>query len=69
MHELHLLNWAASVLWSSPPHGMLKFNVYGVARGKPGPVEVGGVLRNSNGNIFLIFSKPVGSVTSMKLRF
>lgn len=69
MHELHLLNWAASVLWSSPPHGVLKFNVEGAIRGKPRPVEVGGILRISNDNIFLIFSKQVVPITSMKLRF
>ena len=49
-----------SVLWSSPPYGMLKFNVDGVARGKPRPSRVRGVLHNSNGVIPFIFSKHVG---------
>ena len=35
--------------WAPPIEGVLKFNVDGAARGKPGPSGIGGVLRNSEG--------------------
>ena len=49
-----------SILWSLPPLDMLKFNVDGDARCKPGPASIGGVLRNSNGDVLFMFSKNVG---------
>ena len=48
-----------SVLWSPPHYGVLKFNVDGASRIKPGPARIG-VLRNSRGEILLMFSKYVG---------
>ena len=39
--------------------GVLKFNVDGASRGKPGLAGIGGVFRNSRGEILLIFSKHV----------
>lgn len=42
--------------WSPPPRGILKFNVYGAARGKPGTAGIGSVLRNHDGHILLSFS-------------
>lgn len=38
-----------------PPLDSLKFNVDGAGRGKPGPAEIGGTLRNANGEILVTF--------------
>lgn len=46
--------------WSPPPLGVLKFNVDGATRGKPGPTAIGGILRNNNGEVLFRFSKNVG---------
>lgn len=55
--SLHCMLWNDSIVVSwSPPFGDLKFNVDGAAKGKPGPAGVGGVLRNSNGAAFSLFS-------------
>ena len=47
-------------VWCPPARGLLKFNVDGAARGKPGPAGVGGVLRDHKGDVLLMFSKNVG---------
>lgn len=44
--------------------GGLKFNVDGSARGKPGPAGVGGVHRNDQGAVLVLFSKNVGLMES-----
>ena len=49
------------VLWSPPPLGMLKFNVGGAARGKPGLASIRGVLHNDKGEVLFMFSKYVGA--------
>ena len=49
-----------STLWSSPPLGVLTFNVDGATRGKPGPTGIGGVLHNNKGGVLFMFSKHVG---------
>ncbi|KAK0598706.1 hypothetical protein LWI29_037228 [Acer saccharum] len=46
--------------WIPPAVGALKFNVDGSARGKPGAAGVGGVLRDSNGNVLCKFSAHIG---------
>ena len=38
----------------------LKCNVDGVARGKPGPAVIGGILRNYKGEVLFMFSKYIG---------
>ena len=66
-----LLNWKAwmgcrpskvrrVVLWSPPSPGVFKFNVDGATRGKQGLAGIGGVLRNSKGEVLFMFSKRVG---------
>lgn len=47
------------VHWSSPPPGVLKFNVDGAMRGKPGPTRYSVVLCNSGGEVMFLFSKQV----------
>ena len=54
------------VPWSLPLFGVLKFNMDGSLRGKPGPVVIVGVLCNSEGEVLLLFSNNVVSVTIMK---
>lgn len=46
--------------WVPPSYGALKFNVDRVERGKRELAGIGGVLRNSNGGVLMIFSKYVG---------
>lgn len=46
--------------------GALNFNVDGASRGKPGPAGIGGVLRNNDGIVLALFSKPMGSMESNK---
>lgn len=48
------------VSWCPPPDGILKFNVEGVARGKPKLAGIGGVLYNSEGKVLFMFSKNEG---------
>eukprot|EP00268_Persea_americana_P056466 TRINITY_DN6662_c1_g4_i1.p1 TRINITY_DN6662_c1_g4~~TRINITY_DN6662_c1_g4_i1.p1 ORF type:complete len:118 (-),score=15.06 TRINITY_DN6662_c1_g4_i1:217-570(-) len=72
-----IFNWGAcmgcclrkekrSIPWSLPPYEVLKFNVDGALRSKPGPTGIGGVLRNSKGDVVLMFSKHVGVCDSTK---
>ncbi|KAK9283223.1 hypothetical protein L1049_011459 [Liquidambar formosana] len=53
-----------TIIWYPPSPGTLKFNVDGLARGKPGPGGIGGVLRDEHGRILCVFSAPIGSVDS-----
>ncbi|KAK3217752.1 hypothetical protein Dsin_011722 [Dipteronia sinensis] len=46
--------------WIPPAVNVLKFNVDGSARGKPGPAGIRGVLRDSSGKILCTFSSFVG---------
>ena len=48
----------------SPRYGVLKLNVDGASRGKPGLARIGGVIRNSKGEVLLMFSKHVGVCNS-----
>lgn len=38
--------------WSPPPPGIFKFNIDEVAREKPGPTGIGGVLHDEEGLLF-----------------
>lgn len=48
------------IAWITPPVGVMKFNVLGASRGKPGPAGLLGVLRNCKDDILFLFSKNVG---------
>ena len=48
------------VTWSPPSPNVLKFNVDGAARGKPGPANIGGILRNYKGDVLFMFSNYIG---------
>ena len=51
---------------ASPSPGVFKFNVDGAVRGKLGMAEIGGVLRNSRGEVLFMFSKHVGVCDSIE---
>ena len=53
-----------SFTWEPPPPEFLKFNVDGSARGKPGVTGIGGVLRDCNAAVKMIFSKSIGVADS-----
>ena len=46
--------------WSPPFDDILKFNIDGTSRGKPGSAGIGGVLRDSNGKVLCLFSFYMG---------
>lgn len=46
--------------WCSPPCGVLKFNVDGATRVKPGLAGIRGTLRIHKGKVLYMFSKHVG---------
>ncbi|EOY01609.1 Uncharacterized protein TCM_011459 [Theobroma cacao] len=48
------------VQWKIPPNGWVKFNIDGAAKGCPGPLGIGGVLRNEKGIVKMLFSKTGG---------
>lgn len=50
--------------WVPPLDGALKFSVDGEARGKPGLIGVGRVLRNSQGDVLVFFSNSIGVTDS-----
>lgn len=49
-----------AVDWQAPPSGVLKFNVDGASKGNPGESGIGGVLRDSSGQILGYFSMSTG---------
>lgn len=51
------------LVFQAPPC-LLKFNVDGAARGKPGLAGVGQILCNSNGVVFIMFLKHMGYMDS-----
>lgn len=55
--------------WKWPPSGFLKLNFDGASRGNPGPADIGGVLRNSEGEIRYIYSRALGEGTNNEMEF
>ena len=55
--------------WSPPNAGFLKLNFDGSARGNPGLIGIGGIIRDSSGSSLLSFSSPSGfcSVNEVEL--
>ena len=51
-------------VWEPLPPGLLKFNVDESARGKPEAKGIGGVLRDSNAVVKIVFSKSIGVADS-----
>ncbi|XVF53960.1 hypothetical protein PTKIN_Ptkin05aG0142400 [Pterospermum kingtungense] len=48
------------ITWAKPEVGEVKFNVDRVVAGKPGPVGIGGVLRDHIRLVLIKFSKSIG---------
>ena len=57
-------NKRKSEVWILPGLEALKFNLDGLARGKPGPAGIGGVLRDYRGKVLCLFLICVGSQDS-----
>ncbi|OMO58103.1 hypothetical protein CCACVL1_25585 [Corchorus capsularis] len=55
---------AVQASWKKPDFGVLKFNVDGAAKGKPGLAGICGILRNHQGNTLAKFSKSIGIAES-----
>ena len=53
-HPLRKINRVGK--WSAPPQGILKINTDGSSKGNPGPAGIGGVGRDSKGDIQFVFS-------------
>ncbi|KAL4272667.1 hypothetical protein GQ457_13G012470 [Hibiscus cannabinus] len=51
-------------MWEPPPQGVLKFNVDGSVRDKPGPAGCGCVLRDYLGIVLALFSSPLDVMES-----
>ncbi|MFX7090598.1 ribonuclease H family protein, partial [Acinetobacter baumannii] len=50
--------------WQPPCHGFLKFNIDGASEGNPAEACYGGVLRDKEGNIQVIFHSYLGKATN-----
>lgn len=50
--------------WQPPPPGFLKFNIDGASKGNLGVVGYGGVIRDEQGNIKVIFHSHLGKATN-----
>ena len=50
--------------WQPPSHGFLKFNINGASKGNPGESRYGGVLRDEEGNIQVIFHSYLRKATN-----
>ena len=54
-------------VWSPPPTSFHKLNFDGASRGNPGPVGIGDVLRDYEGEIQHIFSQSLGEGTNNEM--
>ncbi|XP_077215805.1 uncharacterized protein LOC143850438 [Tasmannia lanceolata] len=50
--------------WLPPPDGMIKLNFDGSSIGNPGDAGIGGLCRNSKGDVLWAFSGPIGVADS-----
>lgn len=57
------------IIWKRPPSGFLKLNFDGASRGNPGLTGIGGILRNSEGEIQYIYSRALGEGTNNEMEF
>jgi len=55
--------------WQPPPHGFSKFNIDGASKGNPGDAGYGGVIRDEEGNIEVIFHSDLGRETKNMAEF
>jgi ribonuclease HI len=55
--------------WTPPPAGFLKLNFDGAAKGNPGMTGMGGVIRDSGGNIIRLYAGSMGNSTNNAAEF
>jgi ribonuclease HI len=55
--------------WKPPPSGSLKLNFDGAAKGNPGRTGLGGVIRDSKGNIIRLYAGSLGNSTNNAAEF
>jgi hypothetical protein len=55
--------------WSPPPAGFLKLNFDGVEKGNPVMTRMGGVIRDSGGNIIWLYARSMGKSTNNAVEF
>ncbi|XVF04626.1 hypothetical protein REPUB_Repub05bG0100500 [Reevesia pubescens] len=53
--------------WTSPLPGQMKFNTDGSSFGNLGQSSIGGILKNAEGAVKLVFSKDIGSINSIEV--
>lgn len=59
-------NKRLEVKWKTPPHGWLKINFDGAAKGNPGPSGCGAILRDDKGICKGMVAVPIGIQTNHK---
>jgi hypothetical protein len=55
--------------WNPPPAGSLKLNFDGAEKGNPGMTGMGGVIRDSGGNIIRLYAGSMGKSTNNAVEF
>jgi hypothetical protein len=55
--------------WKPPPSSSLKLNFNGAAKGNPGRIGLGGVIKDSKGNIIRIHARSLGNSTNNATEF
>jgi hypothetical protein len=55
--------------WTPTPTGFLKLNFDGAAKGNPGMTGMGGVIRDSGGNIIRLYAGSMGNSTNNAAEF
>jgi ribonuclease HI len=55
--------------WKPPPAGSLKLNFDGASKGNPGMTGMGGVIRDSDGNIIWLYAGSLGNSTNNAAEF
>jgi ribonuclease HI len=55
--------------WNPPPAGSLKLNFDGASKGNPGMTGMGGVIRDSDGNIIRLYVGSMGNSTNNVVEF
>ena len=68
MHNIRLKrkeeDHRACIKWRAPPRGWIKGNFDGAAKGNPGKVGCGGIIRDHVGNTIDAIAIPIGISTS-----
>ena len=55
---------SSPLIWTVPPPGVFKLNFDGASRGNPGPAGFGGLCRDHEGRIRMVFMGAIGKDTN-----